>query len=144
MTGQPIRASDWDRESVAEVLRDAYAVGCLDSSELDRRSGSAYCARTLDELRDLTADLPPWLLERPAPLPSEYWRGRPPRRAFARWPWCSWLMFAGFWLVAAAVAWVPPAAAPLILGWLIVMLRAQGRPRSAHGRPRQNDDRHGY
>jgi hypothetical protein len=130
MTGPPIRASDWDRESVAEALRDAYAAGCLDSGELDRRSGRAYSARTLDELRGLTADLPVWLLERPAPLSVEYRRVRPPRRSFTKWPWWFLLMFAGFWLVAAALAWVPPAAIPLILVWLVVMMRAQGGPRS--------------
>ncbi len=96
MTGQrQIRASDWDREGAAEILRDAYAAGCLDSGELDRRSGRAYCARTLDELRVLTADLPVWLLERPAPMPREDWRGRPLRRMFSRWPWWSGVVFAG-------------------------------------------------
>ena len=131
MTAQPpIRASDWDREDVAEVLRDAYAAGYLDSGELDRRSGRAYSARTLNELCGLTADLPVWLLARPAQLPGEYWRMRPPRRSLTRWPWWFLLLFAGFWLVAAAVAWVPPAAIPIILVWLVVMIRAQGWPRS--------------
>jgi DUF1707 SHOCT-like domain len=47
---------------VVEVLRDAYTAGCLDNCELEQRSGKAYSARTLDELRALIADLPDRLL----------------------------------------------------------------------------------
>lgn len=64
-----IRASDQDRESAAELLGEAYALGRLTREELDERAAAAYSAKTWGELRDLTADLPPpasW-----APLPSD-------------------------------------------------------------------------
>lgn len=54
-----IRASDQDRESAAELLSEAYAVGRLNRAELDERAAAAYSAKTWGELRDLTADLPP-------------------------------------------------------------------------------------
>ena len=53
-----IRASDQDRDSAAESLSAAYAVGRLSREELDDRATAAYSARTQGELRDLTADLP--------------------------------------------------------------------------------------
>jgi Domain of unknown function (DUF1707) len=52
-----IRASDQDRESAAELLSEAYAVGRLSREELDERAAAAYSAKTWGELRDLTADL---------------------------------------------------------------------------------------
>ena len=63
-----MRASDQDRDRIAEVLRDAYAVGRLSRDEFDERILAAYSARTLGELRDLTADLP---APPPACLPSD-------------------------------------------------------------------------
>jgi hypothetical protein len=53
-----IRASDSDRESVVEILRDAYTEGRLDLVEFDERTTSAYAARTWAQLRELTSDLP--------------------------------------------------------------------------------------
>lgn len=126
-TQRPIRASDQDRDSVAEVLRGAYAAGCLDKSELEQRSSEAYSARTLDELRDLTADLPAWLLERPVSFPYGYGYEDPPRRPALKWPVGVMFAFAGFWLIVAAVAWVPPAAVPLTLIWLVLALCNRGR-----------------
>ncbi len=73
-----IRASDQDRESAAELLSEAYAVGRLNREELDERAAAAYSAKTWGELRDLTADLPP------APLPSATRTGLPARRASRR------------------------------------------------------------
>jgi hypothetical protein len=52
------RASDADREAVAERLRAAAAEGRLDPDELDERLGAAYGARTFGELVPLTDDLP--------------------------------------------------------------------------------------
>ncbi len=123
-TRRSIRASDQDRESAAEVLRGAYAAGCLDSGELEQRSGAAYTARTLGELEDLTADLPAWLLERPLPLPYECFC-RSPRHPPSQWPVGLMLALAGFWLTVVAVAWVPLAAIPLTFMWLLLALRAR-------------------
>ncbi|WP_251093579.1 DUF1707 domain-containing protein [Streptomyces sp. Caat 7-52] len=53
-----LRASDADRERVAEVLRDALAEGRLDMDEFEERLESAYAARTYGELAPLTRDLP--------------------------------------------------------------------------------------
>ncbi|GGW35848.1 hypothetical protein GCM10010503_09540 [Streptomyces lucensis JCM 4490] len=53
-----LRASDADRERVAEVLRDAVAEGRLDMAEFEERLEAAYTARTYGELAPLTRDLP--------------------------------------------------------------------------------------
>jgi hypothetical protein len=54
-----LRASDADRERVADVLRLAAGDGQLTMEELDDRLGETYAARTRDELEALTADLQP-------------------------------------------------------------------------------------
>jgi hypothetical protein len=58
MTDLPIRASDAERESVVDVLRDAYTDGRLTLEEFEERTSAAYAAKTWTELRELTADLP--------------------------------------------------------------------------------------
>ncbi|MFI6443286.1 DUF1707 domain-containing protein [Kitasatospora sp. NPDC050543] len=74
-----MRASDADRERIAELLRDAYAEGRLSVDEHAERIEAAYSAKTLGELAPLTRDLPvhrPISFEKPsldapraAPLP---------------------------------------------------------------------------
>jgi hypothetical protein len=63
-----MRASDRDRDKAAEILRDAYTAGRLNTEEFSERSLTAYAARTWCELDDLTADLP---APPPGELPSE-------------------------------------------------------------------------
>jgi Domain of unknown function (DUF1707) len=58
MLEQPIRASDKERDSVVDVLRDAYTDGRLTLDEFDERVSAAYAAKTWTDLRELTADLP--------------------------------------------------------------------------------------
>jgi hypothetical protein len=53
-----LRASDADRERVAEVLRDALAEGRLDMEEFEERLEATYKARTYGELTPITRDLP--------------------------------------------------------------------------------------
>lgn len=53
-----LRASDADRERVAEVLRDAVAEGRLDMAEFEERLDATYQARTYGELTPITRDLP--------------------------------------------------------------------------------------
>ncbi|MCX4908371.1 DUF1707 domain-containing protein [Streptomyces sp. NBC_00878] len=53
-----LRASDADREQVAEVLRDALAEGRLDMTEFEERLEATYKARTYKELAPITRDLP--------------------------------------------------------------------------------------
>lgn len=53
-----MRASDADRDRVAEALREAYAEGRLDVEEHSERIDLAYKAKTLGELSPLLSDLP--------------------------------------------------------------------------------------
>ncbi len=53
-----LRASDADRERVAERLRQATAEGRLLAEELEQRLGAALKARTYGELDAVVADLP--------------------------------------------------------------------------------------
>lgn len=53
-----LRASDADREQIAERLRQAAAEGRLRPDELEERLGLALSARTYGELDGLVADLP--------------------------------------------------------------------------------------
>lgn len=94
-----MRASDAERERVAELLRDAVAEGRLDMEEFEQRLDAAYRARTRGELVPLVRDLPasgggladPAPADAPAGAPAKArWReriGRPAtsRSAFAFW-----------------------------------------------------------
>jgi Domain of unknown function (DUF1707) len=88
-TDDGIRASDHDRESAVEILRDAYTAGRLNLDEFDERTTTAYAAKTWGDLRELTSDLPaepklgadlqipagtPKIVDAPAPYQSR----RPP------------------------------------------------------------------
>jgi hypothetical protein len=122
---QAIRASDRDRERAAAVLRDAYAVGCLDLEEFHDRADAAYSARTWGELRDLTADLPAWQISGrgehdadPRTAPAR--PGQAPQRPFA----FIWVM-AVIWLAIAAAAHTAAAAIPLVLLSLFVLRAAR-------------------
>jgi hypothetical protein len=55
---QELRASDADRERVAEVLRVAAGEGRIGLDELDERLGAVYAARTYADLEPITRDLP--------------------------------------------------------------------------------------
>lgn len=68
LPARDIRASDADRERVAEVLRTAAAEGRLDLSELDERLAVVYAARTYADLEPVTADLP---TSHPRPVPPD-------------------------------------------------------------------------
>jgi hypothetical protein len=61
-----LRASDSDREQVAERLRQATAEGRLDGDELEQRLEALCAARTYGELGAVLADLP---VNRPARKP---------------------------------------------------------------------------
>ncbi len=52
-----LRASDADREKVADVVRDAAADGRLGVDEIDDRLGATYAAKTLGDLERVTWDL---------------------------------------------------------------------------------------
>ena len=122
---QAMRASDGDRERAAQVLRDAYTVGCLDLEEFHDRAGAAYSAKTWGELRDLTADLPagriPGQGERDADSRTAPARlDHAPQRPFA----FMWVM-AVIWLAIAAAAHTAAAGIPLVLLSLFVLRAAR-------------------
>jgi hypothetical protein len=54
-----LRASDAERDAVAEALRTNAAAGRLTPDELEERLERAYAARTRAELEPLLTDLPP-------------------------------------------------------------------------------------
>ncbi|MGW6745413.1 DUF1707 SHOCT-like domain-containing protein [Streptomyces sp. NPDC055025] len=53
-----IRASDADRDRIADILREALAEGRLDAEEHAERIDSVYRAKTVGELAPLIRDLP--------------------------------------------------------------------------------------
>lgn len=57
-TAPAVRASDADRDRVAEVLRDAAGDGRLTLDELQERLDAVYAAKTYAELAPITGDLP--------------------------------------------------------------------------------------
>lgn len=93
-----LRASDADRERVAQLLRDGAAEGRLDMDELDERLDSAYAARTFGELQGLTRDLPAV-----APQP----RRAPVRRPLvpATFVWVTLLLVAVWAMTGAGYFW---------------------------------------
>lgn len=64
-----LRASDADRERVAEILREAAGEGRLTLEELDERLDQVYAARTYADLAPITHDLPT-AEDTPKPVPS--------------------------------------------------------------------------
>lgn len=53
-----LRASDSDRERVADIVRQAAGDGRLNMEELDERLDAVYAAKTYAELEPITKDLP--------------------------------------------------------------------------------------
>src|SRR5450432_3042964 len=53
-----LRVSDEDRDRAASEIREHYAQGRLDSSELSERLEGVYRARTTGELQAVRVDLP--------------------------------------------------------------------------------------
>ena len=53
-----VRASDADRDRVADILREALAEGRLDAEEHGQRIDAAYAAKTMGELEPIVRDLP--------------------------------------------------------------------------------------
>ena len=81
------RASDQERDAVAEHLQSAFVEGRLDVIEYQSRLDAAMSARTLGELRRLTTDLP---APRPDPRKQELELAQKRREARLD-EWRSWL-----------------------------------------------------
>lgn len=115
-----LRASDADRERVAEALRRHHVDGRLDTDELQERLERCYAARTGAELAPLLADLPA----------DE--RVRSPRRAAARFPAPPFLLVAVVVLTLAtvgAVAHGHPGPLPFLAFFLLLRFVVWGGPR---------------
>src|SRR5690348_13444704 len=52
------RASDTEREEIAQIVRDAVGEGRLDIPEGEERLAAVYAAKSRDELGPLVTDLP--------------------------------------------------------------------------------------
>ncbi|MFB9838191.1 DUF1707 SHOCT-like domain-containing protein [Actinoallomurus acaciae] len=120
-----LRAADRDRDEVVDLLREHYAQGRLTMEEFEERSTAATSAKTLGDLRVLTADLPA------APEPRE-----------AAWSPARmrWIALAGVAalatvvLVGVAVAGYVKFAFPVWLIVLVAVKRAHGGRRMPQAR----------
>ena len=122
-TDARLRAADSDRDAAVDRLRTAYAEGRLQGHELEERLGSALGARTVGELRALTADLP-------APPPLRRAVTSSGMQTARRAAWATWAFAVGvnlvIWLAIVLAtrepvyfwpAWVAgPWGAVLLLG----------------------------
>jgi hypothetical protein len=106
---ETLRAADRDRDDVAQILREQYAEGRLTMEEYDERSTAAVHAKTMGELRALTADLP---------APAE-----PARPAWSRGR-MRWIAVAGVVATVAVLAGAAFAGHFLLAfpTWLIVLI----------------------
>ncbi|MEU2429612.1 DUF1707 domain-containing protein [Streptomyces sp. NPDC007861] len=64
-----IRASDADRDRIADILRDALAEGRIDAEEHSERIDAVYRAKTVGELEPIVRDLPVAGQPHPEPAP---------------------------------------------------------------------------
>jgi len=93
-----LRASDSDREAVAQQLRDHYAAGRITLDEFDERTTTTYAAKTFGDLDGLLTDLPAAELvpvrdaRVPAPTPATGEKVDRFRAAVA--PFSSWIVVA--------------------------------------------------
>jgi len=115
-----IRASNADREAVVKRLADAYAEGRLELSEMDERTTAAYAAKTVGDLKPLTADLP-------EAAPTAVVATETPSSDSSGWSdWQPWLKFALPAVIALNLAvWVAVSAVSdhhLVFPWWIILV----------------------
>jgi hypothetical protein len=113
-----LRASDQDRQAVADILRRAHVAGRLDADEYADRYGRCLEAKTYADLDLLIADLPgqepAWVATAPWPQAGgqtwqgAHWQGGPPPGLRPRRSW-------QLWPVAAVVSWLALAGAVFAL-----------------------------
>jgi hypothetical protein len=120
MIDRPIRASDQERESVVDVLRDAFTDGRLTFDEFEERTAAAYAAKTWTDLRELTSDLPAQPLlgvglnhRPPGALPQAVPPAIGPRRSRRDRPFDRVLPVLFVWILISAAAGSPSIAAAL-------------------------------
>ena len=127
MIDRPIRASDQERQSVVDVLRDAFTDGRLTLDEFEERMAAAYAAKTWTDLRQLTGDLPvePLLgadlsLRPQAAPPQAVTPAGPPSRRPGR-PMGRLLPVVFIWILIAAAAGSPDTAAALSVVFICLL-----------------------
>jgi len=131
MTDRAIRASDKERESVVDVLRDAYTDGRLTLEEFDDRTSAAYASKTWADLRELTTDLPvqpvlgadlPQRYPHPQPAPQYMLPAVPrPRQGGRDRPLGRLLPVIFVWIMIAAAAGSPDTAAALSVVFICLL-----------------------
>ncbi len=131
MTDRPIRASDQERESVVDILRDAFTDGRLTFDEFEERTAAAYAAKTWAQLWELTSDLPaqPLLGADLSRRPQEHGPVPPqavppavqPRRARHGRPFDRVLPVLFVWILISAAAGSPDIAAALSFVFICVL-----------------------
>jgi hypothetical protein len=126
MTDRPILASDNERESVVDVLRDAYTDGRLTLEEFEERTSAAYAARTWAHLRELTSDLPvePVLgagLPQRNPRPGAAQPSGGPRQPRRSQPLGRLLPVVFAWIMISAAAGSPDTAAALSVVFICLL-----------------------
>jgi hypothetical protein len=128
MIDRTIRASDQERQSVVDVLRDAFTDGRLTLDEFEERMAAAYAAKTWTDLRQLTGDLPVEpllgadLSLRPPGAPPQVMAPAAPlnRRRPAR-PLGRLLPVVFIWILIAAAAGSPDTAAALSVVFICLL-----------------------
>src|SRR6185437_8507601 len=127
MTDRPIRASDKERDSVVDVLRDAYTDGRLTLEEFEERTSAAYASKTWTDLRELTSDLPVEpvlgadLPQRPQPVAQVVPTLPRPRHGGRNRPLGRLLPVVFAWIMIAAAAGSPDTAAALSVVFICLL-----------------------
>jgi Domain of unknown function (DUF1707) len=139
-----IRASDADRDRVANLLREHHAAGRLTPEEFSERLDSAFAAKTVGEIDRLLRDLPGIDLYR---LPDAQLTRQPrqsqPRRHGDAWraAWGSWVSCVVIFFVIWALTghgylwplWIVGPWGAILLGRWVTGSHPQGGPKSVQG-----------
>ena len=128
MIDRPIRASDQERQSVVDVLREAFTDGRLTLDEFEERMTAAYAAKTWTDLRQLTGDLPvePLLgtdlsLRPPSAQPQVMASAAPPARRRPGRGFGGLLPVVFIWILLAAAFGSPDTAAALSVVFICLL-----------------------
>jgi hypothetical protein len=109
-----MRASDADREAIAQRLRAALDEGRLTIVEYDERLQQAYASTTFGQLEPLVADLPAPTPAKPSPEVAK--RERQKRKMVKEWrDWASvTFILVAIWLVTSIASGGPHFFWPMI------------------------------
>ncbi|WP_033295205.1 DUF1707 SHOCT-like domain-containing protein [Amycolatopsis jejuensis] len=129
-----LRASDSDRERVAETIQAAGSEGRLTLEEVEERLSTVYATRYTDELGKLTTDLPRPAPDRPRggwPLTRAALREHPALRVHLGIVVVIATLLIVRWAIGGALFFWP--AMPVF--WLFVSLVVHARVRTLRRRP---------